>query len=357
LISVPQRTSCTATALVGIGLVTCVYLAALKLLNLPCPLSGCASIINTHYGALFHVPLPIYAVPLWLTLTVPSTRPWQGMVQLLSLGALAIGALALMGIQFFVLKGFCPFCTLHAAAALASAFVIPKWGRAQSWLSPVVLALVLPIFLVVKVLGQADAQSWNTPEATPISSAAVTPEFPITAQAPAGVSSAVNMASVDKAALNWLGDFDPKDSPILVVSFQCSHCLDLLQQTLTHPRIGTLKGPKIFVYSTHGSSADTVAVLAAILSQPGSPQEQFAAVFAQQDAFRDALITHDSAELKRHLSELFPGYESKLEAAKQLHNLQNVALKYISGRGSPFILFPDGTSKFGGDVTPEMLFR
>jgi uncharacterized membrane protein len=356
LISVPQRTSRPATALVAVGLLTCVYLAALKLLNLPCPLSGCASIINTHYGSLFHVPLPLYAVPLWLTLVVPSPRSWQVKVQLAALAALAGGALALMVIQFFVLKGFCPFCTLHAAAALASAFVVPKWGRAQAWLAPAVLALVLPIFLFVKILGQADAQSWNTPDAAPSAEAAPAVASPeVTPQA--GVSSAVNMASVDKAALNWLGDFDSKDSPILVVSFQCSHCLDLLQETLTHPRMGTLKGPKIFVYSTHGSAADTVAVLAAILAQPGSPQEQFAAVFAQQDTFRDALITHDSAELKRHLAELFPGYESKLEAAKQLHTRQNVALKYINGRGSPFILFPDGSSKFGGDVTPEMLFH
>ena len=51
------------------------------------------------------------------------------------------------------------------------------------------------------------------------------------------------------------------------------------------------------------------------------------------------------------------GYEAKLEAAKQLHNLQVVALKYIQGRGSPFLLLPDGTTKFGGDVTPDMLFR
>ncbi|HEY5228646.1 MAG TPA: vitamin K epoxide reductase family protein [Opitutaceae bacterium] len=356
MITVPQRASSTATALVGLGLLTCVYLAALKLLNLPCPLSGCASIINTHYGALFGVPLPIYAVPLWLTLTLPGTRPWQNAVQLLSLLALALGALALMGIQFLVLKGFCPFCTIHAAAAIASAFVVPMKGRAHAWLSPAVLALVLPIFLVVKILGQADAQSWNTPEEVPAAEAAAAAPTP-TAGAAAVPGPAVIPASVDKAALTWLGDFDPKTSPILVVSFQCSHCLDLLEQTLTRPRIGTLKGPKIFVYSTHGSSADTIAVLAAILAQPGTPQEQFAAVFAQQDTFRDALITHDSAELKKHLSELFPGYESKLEAAKQLHNLQVVALKFIQGRGSPFLLFPDGKTKFGGDVTPDMLFR
>jgi uncharacterized membrane protein len=354
MITVPQRTSCTTTALVAVGLLTCVYLAALKLLNLPCPLSGCASIINTHYGALFGVPLPIYAVPLWLALTVPATRPWQNAVQLLSLLALALGALALMVIQFFVLKGFCPFCTIHAAAALASLFVVPARGRAHAWLAPAVLALTLPVFLAVKIHGQADAQSWNTPDDTsPAEPASGVPA----AQAAPSPTSTVIPASVDKAALTWLGDFDPKTSPILVVSFQCSHCLDLMAETLTRPRLGTLKGPKLFVYSTHGSSADTIAVIAAILSQPGTPQEQFAAVFAQQDAFRDALITHDSAELKKHLAELFPGYEGKLEAAKQLHNLQVVALKYVQGRGSPFLLLPDGTTKFGGDVTPDMLFR
>jgi uncharacterized membrane protein len=356
VISVPQRNSSTVTALVGVGLLTCVYLAALKLLNLPCPLSGCASIINTHYGALLGVPLPIYAVPLWLTLTLPGSKSWLNAVQLLSVLALALGAVALMVIQFFVLKGFCPFCTIHAAAAIACAFVAPRKGRAHGWLAPAILALTLPIFLAVKIHGQADAQSWNTPDETsPPETAAAAP----TPAAPSTVAPIppVIPASVDKAALTWLGDFDPRNSPILVVSFQCSHCLDLLEQTMTRPRMGTLKGPKIFVYSTHGSSADTIAVLAAILSQPGTPQEQFAGVFAQQDAFRDALITHNSAELKRHLAELFPGYEAKLEAAKQLHNLQVVALKYIQGRGSPFLLLPDGTTKFGGDVTPEMLFR
>jgi hypothetical protein len=162
---------------------------------------------------------------------------------------------------------------------------------------------------------------------------------------------------VDKAAFAWLGDFDPKNSPYLVISFQCSHCLDLLEETLTHPHMGNLKGPKILVYAAHGNASDTIAMLAAILSMPGSPQEQFAAVFAQQDSFRDALITHDSSELKSRLAELFPAYSTKLEAAKQLFGLEVVALKYIPGRGSPYIRFPDGSSKFGGDVTPAMLFH
>jgi hypothetical protein len=258
-----------------------------------------------------------------------------------------------MFIQFFVLKGFCPFCTLHAAAALAAAFVVPKQGRAHSWLPAVMLALTLPMLFTIKVVGQSQVQSWETPaELAPEAPKVAGPGTTAEAAAPAAIP-----AMVDKAAFTWLGDFDPKQSPFLVVSFQCSHCLDLLEETLTQPRIGTVKGPKILVYAAHGNTEATIAVLAAILSVPGSPQEQFAAVFAQQDSFRDALITHDLSELKSRLAELFPGYPSKLEEARQLFGLQVVALKYIPGRGSPYILFPDGSSKYGGDVTPAMLFH
>lgn len=350
--AVPQRTSPLTTALVGVGLLTCIYLAALKLLNLGCPLSGCANIINTHYGVLFHVPLPLYAIPLWLTLTVPAARRWQECVQLGALLVLAVGALALMAIQFVVLRGFCLFCTLHAAAAIIAAITVPRQGRAHTWLPPVVLALALPMLFAVKVLQRAQPQPWEAPaEVAPAEPKAGGPGL-ATETAPLPAIS----PSVDKAAFSWLGEFDPKQSPILVISFQCSHCLDLLEQTLTSPHVGTLKGPKVLVYATRGATPDTIAVLAAVLSSPGSPQEQFAAVFGQLDSFRDALLMRDSKELRSRLAELFPAYTSKLEAARQLFNLQAVALKYLPGRGSPYIVFPDGTSRFGGDVTPAMLF-
>ncbi len=343
MLTLPNRTSSVTTSLVAVGLLTCIYLAALKLLNLPCPLSGCAEIINTHYGSLFRVPLPLYAIPLWLSLTVPAAREWQARAQLCCVLALALGALALMFIQFVVLRGFCPFCTIHAAAAIAAAFVVPKRGRAHAWLPAVMMALTLPLLQVVNHVERSRVEPPQVPAAgTAAEPPAAAPALP---------------ASLDKAAFRWLGDFDPQRSPILIVSFQCSHCLDLLEETLTRPHLGTLKGPKIFVYATYGTSADTTDVLAAILSQQGSPQEQFATVFARLDEFRDALITHNSKELRRRLGGLFPGYAEKIAEAKQLFNLQVVALKYVPGRGSPYLQFPDGSSKFGGDVTPGLLYN
>lgn len=349
--TVPPRTSALTTVLVGLGLLCCIYLAALKLLNVPCPLTGCGEIINSTYGAIHHVPLPLLAVPLWLALTVPATGAWRNLVQLGSALALALGGLALMVIQFFVLKGFCPFCTIHAAAAIAAAFALPLRGRAHSWLPTVMLALALPIVFGVKVLAEARVQSWEAP---------ATPPFPgpgnpglAAAPAPSALSLPVN---IDQAAFQWLGPFDPKQSPILVVSFECAHCLDLLEQTLKNPKLGSLKGPKIFVYAQPNNSADTIALLAAILSAPGTPQEQFAAVFSQLDMLRDPLLMHDSKELRNRLDAIFPKYTEKLAAARQQFNVQVVALKYIPGKGSPYLLMPDGTSKYGV-VPTDLLFH
>jgi uncharacterized membrane protein len=333
---------------VGIALLCCVYLAALKLLNLPCPVSGCGNIIGTRYGSLFGVPLPVYAIPFWLFLTVPPGSPLIGTLQVLSARFMAAGSAVLMVIQFAVLRGFCPFCTAHAAAAITTAFVFPRKGRAHGWLPAVVLGLTFPLLMGIKAAASRNLEAWQPAEAP--ATGTETPPAP-----QAGPKRAVP-ASIDQVAFHWFGDFDAKASPILVVSFQCSHCLDLIEEVLTHPRLGTLKGPKIFVYSQPNSAADTIAVLAALQSVPGTQEEKFAAVFGQLEAFRDPLLTRDSKELRNRLGELFPHYEDKLAEARQEYNLQVVALKYIPGRGSPYLLLPDGTSRFG-DVSRELLFH
>jgi uncharacterized membrane protein len=345
--TLPTRPSPLTTFLVAIGMLCCIYLAALKLINLPCPLTGCSEIINSRYGALLGIPLPIFALPLWIVLALPAAPDWQRRVQLGCVLLLALGGLVLMGIQFFVLRGFCPFCTLHALAALVAAIVLPFRGRAHSWLPAVMLALTLPLFLVVKKVAEAQLQpSEAQVEVSP---------------GPAAAGGATHTpfslpASIDQAAFRWLGEIDAKQSPVLVVSFQCSHCLSLLEQTLSNPRFGALKGPKVFVYAQPHESDDSVAVIAAILSEPGTPPEQFASVFGQIDAFREPLLTHDSKELKKRLAALFPHYTEKLQAARLQFNLQVIALKYVPGKGSPYLLMPDGTSSYGV-VPADLLFH
>jgi uncharacterized membrane protein len=347
--TLPSRATPLTTLLVGLGLLCCIYLAALKLINAPCPLEGCGEIINSRYGTIHGIPLPLMAIPLWIVLALPAARPWQGRVQLGSALSLALGGLVLMGIQFIVLRGFCAFCTLHAAAALAAAFALPMRGRAHSWLPAVMLALALPVVLAVKESAEARFRSLEAPA----SSSPVGPKAPGSAAAPAPPPSLP--ANIDQAAFRWLGEIDAKRSPLLVVSFQCSHCLDLLEQTLRRPQFGSLKGPKIFVYAQPHDSADSIAVLAAMLSVPGTPQEEFAAVFGQLDSLRDPLLNHDSKELRRQLGVLFPKYTEKLADAGRQFNVQVVALKYVPGKGSPFLLLPDGSSTYGV-VTSDLLF-
>ncbi|HMD60097.1 MAG TPA: vitamin K epoxide reductase family protein [Opitutaceae bacterium] len=356
--TLPSRASSITTFLVGIGLLCCVYLAALKLLNIPCPLTGCWEIINSRYGAVFGVPLPLLAIPCWVVLALPASRAWLGSVQLACAILLALGGLALMGIQFFVLKGFCPFCTLHAAAAIATAIVLPWRGRAHAWLPSLALALALPVFLGVKLLAEARVQSWDAPGYTAV------PVIPKASREARGgrptvipSSSMISLqANIDEVAFSWLGPIDPDRSPILVVSFQCPHCLDLLGQTLKHPQFGSLYGPRVLLFSSPENSADSMALLAAILSAPGTPQEQFTKVFSQLGMLFDPLLTRDSKALRSRLGALFPRYTEKLGAAKELLDAQARALRYIPGHGTPFLLLPDGSGRY--EATPgDILFR
>jgi len=342
------RPSFLTTTLVAVGLLCCIYLAALKVMNLPCALSGCSEIIGTRYGSLLGIPLPVLALPLWLLLTIPGDLAWIQRAQFLSSWFMAAGCLALMVIQFGVLHGFCPFCTVHAVSAVATAFALRKRGRAHAWLPAVMLALTFPLLMVVKAETVAHVESWQAAPAEP-------PPGGSPAQAAAPSRPAIP-ASIDQVAFHWLGEFDAKESPILVVSFQCAHCLDLLERVVARPRIGTLKGPKIFVYSQPTSANDTIAILAAMLSVSGTQEEQFSALLGQMEVLRDPLVTRDSKELKNRLAELFPRYTEKLTEARQQYNMQVTALRYIPGRGSPYLLLPDGSNRFG-DIPVDLLFH
>jgi len=350
--TLPSRTSSVATVLVSLGLLTCIYLSALKLLNVPCPLTGCGEIINSRYGSILGVPLPFFAVPLWVILALPTTRAWQNRVQLASVALLALGGLVLMGVQFIVLRGFCPFCTLHAAAALGAAFVLPMRGRAHSWLPSLVLVLAMPLVYAAKGLALAQVHSWDGPGYASVMIPKASRDARTSRPVNVPASSMQSLEStVDQAAFSWLGPVDAERSPVLVISFQCPHCLDLLGQCLKHPRFGSLKGPKVLLFTSSDNAADSTAVLAAILSQPGTPQQQFTAVFSQLGMLFDPLLTRDSKELRARLAVLFPHYTEKLAAARELLGAQSEALKSVPGKGTPFLLQPNGSGKY--DVSPE----
>ena len=160
-------------------------------------------------------------------------------------------------------------------------------------------------------------------------------------------------AVIDRAAFSWLGEVDTEHSPVLVISFQCPDCLDLIGQCLKDPRFGRGKGPKILLSCRSDCLEDSTAVIAAVLSTPGTPREQFRAVFSHVGSLLGPLLNHDSVELRSRLGALFPRYREQLAAARARLGAQSDAVGLVPGRQTPRLLLADGSVR--SDVEPDDL--
>jgi protein-disulfide isomerase len=90
--------------------------------------SGCDLVRASDFAYPLGVPLPLigllfYLAAIWLTLAAPDARPVAGIradTALLGLaGAGAIASLVLTGLEAFVIRAFCSWCLVQAAASLA----------------------------------------------------------------------------------------------------------------------------------------------------------------------------------------------------------------------------------------------
>ena len=90
--------------------------------------SGCDVVRASAFAYPLGIPLPLigllfYLAATWLTLTAPDARPVAGMRAdraLLALaGAGAIASLILTGLEAFVIRAFCSWCLVQAAASIA----------------------------------------------------------------------------------------------------------------------------------------------------------------------------------------------------------------------------------------------
>lgn len=292
--SSPLKRWC-ATVCCTLGLALSFHLALLKFYALPCigP-GGCHSIIHSGYGSVFGVPVGVFGAILWAAAIAVPDRTKRGALLLL----LAGGSAVFMCIQFFVLRGFCLYCTAHAVTAWA-AFALHAQTPHRS-------ALLVGVALAVGGFGLARSRA-----AAHVESALAVPnsKAPLAA-APAGVP--------------WLGPLTPR-SPALVLSLNCAACLDLLDELTRRRYADVHSGPAIFFKVTDENRELTTTFVAAVLAQPGSKREAFLAVTTLLLTVKDQALS-SPAVAAAQLAAFFPGGAAQREPAQLLLSAQTDTL-------------------------------
>lgn len=288
-----KRWSATVFCTLGLGL--SLHLALLKFYALPCigP-GGCHSIIHSGYGTVFGLPVGLFGALLWAAAIAIPDRTKRGALLLL----LAAGSAVFMIIQFFVLRGFCLYCTSHAVAAWV-AFALHGETPHRS-------ALLAGIALAVGGFGLARSRAEAHVAATPPVVSGSTP----LAAAPAG--------------LPWLAPLTPR-SPALVISLNCAACLDLLEELTRQRYTDVRSGPAIFFKVTDENRELTTTFVAAVLGQAGSKRDAFLAVTTLLLTVKDQALS-SPAVAAAQLGSLFPGAAAQRDQAARLLGAQTETL-------------------------------
>lgn len=284
-----------ATLLCSLGLALSLYLALLKFFALPCLAGGgCHAVIHSGYGSVLGVPVGIYGALLWIGAISVS----DGTKRAALLCLLALGSAVFMGIQFFVLRSFCLFCTSHA--------VVSWLALALNLYPPHRLALLAGAVLAFGGFQFTRLHAANTVAATlpPAKEGA-----PL-ATAPAGQP--------------WLGPLTPT-SPAVVLSLNCAACLDLLGEISRDNFKDTRTGPAIFFKVNDENRELTTTFVAAVLAQSGAKRDAFLATTALLLTVKDLALSAPAAA-DAQLNALFPAAAAQKDAARKLLEAQTETL-------------------------------
>ncbi|HRE06042.1 MAG TPA: hypothetical protein PKX00_10565 [Opitutaceae bacterium] len=146
---------------------------------------------------------------------------------------------------------------------------------------------------------------------------------------------------------SWLGPTNYK-SPLLVVSFTCGHCVDLLRriQLSKCNQGGTC--PRIFILAGDANFEANALMLAVILFRTAHHDKQAGFAMAMDDfsKIRAELMKGDLDKSKERLEMIIPEFVKYLPQAKrQLFSQQNL-LSHLELRGTPFLLTADGVGTY-----------
>jgi len=312
--------SWSETILCTLGFALSFHLGLLKQFSLPCVgAGGCHSIIHSGYGSLFGLPVGYYGALFWGAAIIIPDRTKRGAL----LALLASGALVFMGIQFFVLKGFCLYCTIHAVVAWIAVFLHGE--EPKKWALPVGLLLALGGFQLARV-------RVGTQPVALLSEGAMT-----LAEAPSGAA--------------WLAPLTPH-SPALILSLNCAACVDVLDEIARHNFKNVRTGPAIFFKVTDENRALTTTFVAAVLAQAAATDSASKINLANDPSKRDAFLATTALYLSirdlalsspqaagEQLAHLVPAAAGQHDNAVKLLDAQTQALAAVHlGQTTPLLV-------------------
>ena len=292
----PQLKSRLAAACYTLGLALSVYLALLKLFALPCIGPGnCQAILYSRYGSVFFVPVGVFGALLWLAVIIVPDKEKRTALLVLLAGGTAI----FMVIQFLVLRGFCPYCTLHAVVAWGALALHRE--RPRVWILFVAFTLAGGGFYASRQHVAAHAQT----------EVALAPRLSVLADNP--------------SALSWLGAIRPQSST-LVLSLDCAACLDLLDTLTRESYAKRTAGPAIFLKTNDNNRALTTEFLAAVLAQRDLPRrDAFLAVATLLLSEKETALANP-AEAAVRLAAIFPAAGGQKQDAERIVAAQSKTL-------------------------------
>lgn len=306
-----RQKSLLATLCCGVGLGLSIYLALLKYFALPCVGPGsCQAVIHSRFGSALGIPVGVFGAVLWLGAILVRDATKRAALLLL----LAAGAAVFMVLQFAVLRGFCLYCTLHAASAWA-AFALRQAAPHRAALA----------------LGLALAASGF---------------FATRAQVAARVEHAAALAAPHaldgrSVALPWLGELSDR-SPTLILSLNCPVCLDLLAEVAKGGAPRGRIGPVLLLKTNDENRGLTTTFLAAVLAQEGKPRDAFLGVTAFLLMRKDAALSSPGTAMAE-LAALFPAaLERQSEAAALVEKHARVLQAARLGDTTPMLVPPGG---------------
>jgi uncharacterized membrane protein len=327
------------TILCTLGLALSFHLGLLKQFSLPCiGAGGCHSIIHSGYGSIFGFPVGYYGAFFWAVAIVVPDRTKRGAL----LALLAAGSVVFMCIQFFVLNGFCLYCTAHAVVAWIAVFLHGE--QPKRW--------ALPLGLILAVGGiEVARMRASTQTVTLLSQGSMT-----LAEAPSGAV--------------WLAPLTPR-SPALILSLNCAACVDVLDEIAKHNFKNVHTGPVIFFKVTDENRELTTTFVAAVLAQAGTSntpaseanltndplkRDAFLATTALYLSIRDLALSSPKAAGEQ-LARMIPNAAAQRETATKLLGAQNQAINAVHlGETTPLLVpvaakprpFFKTTELFGG---------